>query len=256
MSKEKRCNAMYKTGLVLKNSDLLAQITALHIWGENTGFEIEAVWVDVKSLTDVWKKKCFDLLIVEASLVGPKEYQIFREIKKSQCSHIVFCGQNGNFESARIGILLGIDDYWTLPFDQKTIRSLFQRIQSENVKTIDSIEKYANELLGLFLRQEAELYNYTEHPCRLHLFSEAADQVVQAVFEQNDWLDLYLNEQEFLSPEAIDVEEHKNKLKQLFDEFLLLNPRHNESLDSIIQYMRKHCFWHPESLYSADIQAR
>ena len=51
---------MYKTGLVLKNSDLLAQITALHIWGENTGFEIEAVWVDVKSLTDVWKKKCFD----------------------------------------------------------------------------------------------------------------------------------------------------------------------------------------------------
>ena len=58
---------MYSVALVLKSINLLAKLTALHIWGEQTGFEIEAVCDSADAFRETLHTRSFDLVVLEST---------------------------------------------------------------------------------------------------------------------------------------------------------------------------------------------
>ena len=239
---------MYNVCLFLESSTLLAKLTALHIWGEDTQFEIRAVCGDYDSFTKIIKNKSFDLLIAENSLIEFEDCHKFLEIKNNnQCRHIVLCSENGDFESARKGILVGADDYLTLPFDEFLILSLFDKIRNKSangeVGIRNSIDKFAYKLAELFLNQSNDLYEYIEYLYSHNIAAETIDWALKIIFEKNDWLDLYFNELDLKYSSALEFGEQKNRFIALYESYVYLFPHHNDTLDAVIKYI----LYNPES---------
>lgn len=235
---------MYNVVLALESSVLLARLTALHIWGEESGFVIEAVCSDTDSLKVIFRKSHFDLLIVENKLVQVDNYLKLREIKSSmRCSHIALCSSDEDFQSARKGFILGVDDYFALPFKQKQILGLFERIKSDDAVVLNSTEELGEKLLDLFLRLDEGIYEFLDYIYQMNVSRTLIDIAVNEVFDKNEWLDLYLNESDFLSANIPDTLEHKNRFGTLFKSFSALCPHHNETLDEILDYI----LYNPES---------
>lgn len=239
---------MYNVCLFLKDYTFLAKLTALHIWGEDTGFEIEAVVDNFEAFKKLLENKSFDLVIAENSLIKNDMCPTFIDLKaKKFFRHIALCNAEADFESARKGILIGADDYFTLPFDESLILSLFDRIHNKSgdkqIDTQTSIEKFSQKLAGLFIKQENDLYGYLEYLSKNNVVNQVIDFSLQIIFEQNDWLDLFFNEIDFVSSSISDAEEQKSKFISLFESYILLFPNHNDTLDNII----KHILYNPES---------
>ncbi|MBQ9674214.1 MAG: helix-turn-helix domain-containing protein [Ruminococcus sp.] len=223
---------------------MLAKLTALHIWGEETGFEIQAVCTGIKQLEAILQNKRFDLLILENQLVAEDNYRVLKNVKSSKfCNHIALCSLEADFESARKGIVLGVDDYFTLPFEERLILSLFNRIKSDNEDAQNSSSEFTDKLLELFFRNEDSLYDFVEHLYKVNVMSDVIDKAVKVIFEKNDWLDLYVNEKDYIGANVYDTTEHKSRFIALFESYKLLLPNHSEMLSVIIEYI----LYNPES---------
>lgn len=123
---------MFRTGLVLKNSRLLAGLTSLHIWGEITQFEIEAVCNSLPALLYELDEKPFDLLIIEDQLISEDDYRSLQAIRSHRsCRHIALCS-NGDSEDYRDYAESGVADIFTLPFREDLFLALFDRIRAED----------------------------------------------------------------------------------------------------------------------------
>ena len=131
--------SMNKVCLYLKNSEFLASLTALHIWGEETGFEIRAVCSDYESVKQLTDNGTFDLLIVESELVDGGNYREFLLLKSSESvAHIALCGENADFESAHKGLMIGAEEYFVLPFDKKLFIDFFDGLnENKGTSTIN-----------------------------------------------------------------------------------------------------------------------
>lgn len=235
---------MYSVALVLKNVALLAKLTALHIWGEHTGFEIQSICNSFESISDQLKLRDFDLVIIESNLVEANNYQPLEKLSKyKSCSHIALCSEGENFEAARNGIVLGVDDYFTVPFKINDILNLFKRIESENKDGEECEDELVDELYDLFNRHDPLISDKINTLYRLNVFSKVLDKTVAKVFDNNDWLDLYLNENEYLSVSVNNVEVQSNMFLSLFKYYEKLLPNYNESLGQIISYI----LYNPES---------
>ena len=229
---------MYNVVLALESSALLSRLTALHVWGEESGFAIEAVCSDTDALKAILRKKHFDLLIVENTLVQADNYAKLKEIKSSMCcSHIALCSSDENFESARKGFIIGVDDYFAMPFKQKQIIGLFERIKSDDAVVLSSTDELGEKLLDLFFRLDEGIYEFVDYIYRMNVSRVLIDTAVKEIFDRNEWLDLYLNENEFLSENIPDTLEYKNRFEILFKSFSVLHPHHNETLDVILNYI-------------------
>lgn len=239
---------MYNVCLFLDNCTLLAKLTALHIWGEDTGFEIEAAVSDFEALKKLLENKKFDLVIAENNLIKYDMCQTFVELKtKKYFGHIALCSVEADFESARKGILIGADDYFTLPFDESLILSLFDRIQNKSgnkqANAQSSIEKFSQKLIDLFLKQDNDLYGYLEYLNKNSIAGQVIDSALKFIFDKNDWFDLFFNEIDYVSSSVPDIGEQKAKFISLFESYSMLFPNHNDTLDNII----KHILYNPES---------
>ena len=235
---------MYNVVLALESSALLSHLTALHVWGEESGFAIEAVCSDIDSLKAIFRKNHFDLLIVENTLVQTDNYDKLREIKSSmRCSHIALCSSDEDFQSARKGFIIGVDDYFALPFKQQQIMGLFERIKSDDAVVLSSTDELGEKLLDSFLTLDEGIYDFLDYIYQMNVSRTLIDTAVKEIFDRNEWLDLYLNENEFLSENIPDTLEHKNRFENLFKNYLVLYPHHNETLDVIIKYI----LYYPEN---------
>ncbi len=239
---------MYNVCLFLESITLLAKLTALHIWGEETQFEIQAVCSDFNSLLKLLKNKSFDLLIAENSLVEFDDYLKFLDIKNNkQCRHIALCSENGDFESARKGILIGAEDYFTLPFDEILILSLFDKIKDKHINNDEriksSIDKFADKLSVLFINRSNDIYSYLEYINGYKVAAETIDKALGIIFQKNDWLDLYFNEFDFKSSNITEFSEQKSRFTGLYESYINLYPHHNDTLDDVIKYI----LYNPES---------
>ena len=121
--------------------------------------------------------------------------------------------------------------------------SLFERIKKNNARIKSSSDKLSANLADFFFRLDENIYGTIEKLYMLGVFEQVADEVVKAVFDKNEWLDLYLNENDFLSSNLYDALAHKNKFIYLVDSYKSLLPHHNETLDVIIDYL----LYNPES---------
>jgi len=224
--------------LAVKSSDILAQLTALHIWGEETEFEIATVCGNIKELVSTITSQRFDLLLIETSIAKSDSYQSIKKIKSCNlCRHIAFCGHEGDFDCAREGILLGVSEYYTLPFDRSSFISLFDRIKAEKQANQVNVDKLAETLASYFVKQDAGIYDYLDHLSKNAVFPQILDTALQKIFEQHDWLDLYFNEDYYYALSVFDQTEHKNRFCQLYESSRMLNPHHNESFHDAILFI-------------------
>ncbi|MCR5652268.1 MAG: hypothetical protein K6F88_00540 [Ruminococcus sp.] len=100
---------MYSVALVLESTNLLAKLTSVHIWGEQTGFEIEAVVNSAEKFNELLRERRFDLAIIESKLIENNDYKLLKKFHNNKmCGHIALCSTSGDFEAARNGIVIGI----------------------------------------------------------------------------------------------------------------------------------------------------
>lgn len=255
---------MYKVMLVFNDFDLLNEIKNLHIWGDVSEFEIVTVIRDGNTAYSEMKKQKFDLIITEINISGIDSLQLLRVAKsESLCDHIVLCSEIPNFDYARHGIILGAFDYFVKPFDVNLFYSMFNRIKSE-VYTNGALEiLYAEELLSYFETHDIGIYEYINNMLTKFYYDHSDElttdrtvqqiykTVVDEVFRKNEWLDLFISQEDMFVPDEI-VEGNSNsyrmhyqhKLFYLFEEYSTLFPdTHNDKIKEVILYI----LYNPES---------
>ncbi len=235
---------MYSVALVLKSINLLAKLTALHIWGEQTGFEIEAVCDSADAFRETLHTRSFDLVVLESNLVEANDFKLLKKFRNNKaCGHIALCSASGDFEAARKGIVIGIDDYFTLPFKEDAVLSLFSRITEGSSECEISADKTAERLFELFKKQDDSILTELEELYNSGHSSDVLDVLVERIFSEYDWLDLYLNESEFTDADDVEADIQLTRFNLLYKSFKSLLPPHNETLESIIGYI----LYNPES---------
>ncbi|MBR1693759.1 MAG: helix-turn-helix domain-containing protein [Lachnospiraceae bacterium] len=224
--------------LAVKSRDILAQITALHIWGKETDFEITAICGNVDEAYRIVSDGDFALMLIETSLAEADHFQTLKRITHDNlCSYLAFCSHKGSFECARNGILVGIKEYFTLPFDPDSFLRIFEKIKAEKMAHQVNVEMLAEKLLVYFHKQDAGIYGFLDQLSDTAVFFQAVDLAVKSIFDRNDWLDLYYNEEDFYSVNTSCLTEQKSKFCQLFVSSCTLYPHHNTSLREVIRYI-------------------
>ena len=249
---------MYKTLLVFDNYDLLEEIKKLSIWGDSSEFEITDVVSDGVSAYRKIRENRYDLVITEIRIMGMDGLQLLRNVKKEGiCSHIVLCSEFEDFNYARQGIILGAYDYFVKPFDETLFFSMFNRIKNETFGGEATGIYYAEEVMNYFERRDTGIYDYISNMIE-EVYNTGEDilkadkkvrsickAVIDDVFNHNDWLDLYIVQEDFYSFDGIN-ERNQNSYKKrykdiicnLFDEYCELFPNCNNSkIYEVIQYI-------------------
>ena len=232
--------------MALKSSELLAKFTALHIWGDETGFEIHAVCSEIKALFELINSKRFDLLIIENELVAVDDYKILKKMMNGKfCGHYALCSVDADFEAARSGIILGIDDYFTIPLDKNAVLSLFARIRNRenSVQSVSISDETVSQLFNMFVARESELTLLLDSLFNSESFDGIIDSTVKSVFGKFDWLDLYVKESDYFFEKCSDSYEHKKRFIGLYETYKALRPKHNNILSIVIEYI----LYNPES---------
>lgn len=249
---------MYKVLLVFDSYSLLEKIKNLCIWGDSSEFKIEDIANDGITAYRKMRKNRYDLVITEIRITGIDGLQLLRSAKKEGlCSHIVLCSDFVDFNYARQGIILGAFDYFVSPFDESLFFSMFNRIKNETFENEASGIYYAEEIEALFEKRDNNIYDYISNMLD-KIYSEDKDlinadkrarQICKSVFDEvfshNEWLDLYVVQQDFYSFDGINESNqtsYKNRynkiLCNLFDEFCNLCPdAKNTKIKEVILYI-------------------
>lgn len=235
---------MYRIILAIQNEELLKGITTLHIWGEATDFEITTIKNSIETATDELKKNQYDLLIAE---VSPTDDSIFSKLKfikaEGLCRRIALCSSTGDFKTAREGIIIGAYEYFVMPIEQNAFIRLFTRIKNETNSSMASEIYYFDEIINLFENRDSSIIEYIDNISERDSFAKTLKSVMHKIFEDSEWLDLYLSERDFMELENNDTEKLKNSFRQLFEVYCELYPSHNEKIHSVIDYI----LFNPES---------
>lgn len=265
---------MYKVLLVFDNYELLNELQKLHIWGTCSEFEISAVFRDGLSAYRELKRNHYDLVITEIRITGMDGLQILRSVKREQlCSHVVLCSEFSDFDYARQGIILGAFDYMVKPLKPDLFLTMFNRIKNENYVHMTSELYYGDEVLTYFQNHDNGIYGYLSKMID-KIYDEAGDyitadkmirqiyeNIIEGIFEQNEWLDLYLAQQDFYNtdgicegnPESYKLFYQKN-IFRLYEIYCELYPTvNNEQIERALIYILNN----PESeLKQKDLAAR
>lgn len=234
---------MYKVLLAIESEDLLNGITALHIWGELTEFEIAAIRSNSASVYAELKKRRYDLLVAEV-FSSDEDENVFGMLKcvraEGLCRHIALCGKYGDFQSAREGILLGVYEYFVEPFEADRFISLFSRIKNETHGIKATEIYYIEEIADLFENHDSTITEYLKKIADNSRFVQILNSAAKEIFSRYEWLDLFLSETDFCAESSLDAEQ---KLLTLFEKYCALYPPHNAKIHDVIEYI----LFNPES---------
>ena len=229
---------MYRTGLILDNSRLLAKLTSLHVWGEITQFEIEAVCSSLPSLLRLLDQKPFDLLIIEDKLVSQDNFRPLKKILSHKgCRHAALCSDDQDMLSAGILPFSGVEDHFTLPFREDHILAFFDRIRAEDEDVQISTVELSDRLFSMFMAQDDDIDSYLDYLYQRRIIGEVTDAAIKKLFDQHEWLDLYANEEDYLFESLMDYMVYKNRFLGLLGCYHQLLPDHSPNLSEILLYI-------------------
>lgn len=194
---------MYKVLLVFKDENISEKIKRMNIWGENSEFEISAVAKDGAAAYDEVRKQHYDLAVMQTDIDGMDGLQLLRHIRGERlCSCVVLFSSEPNFENARQGIIYGAFDYLTEPLTEKSFCSIFDRIENRTDKKeevyhseeiLSCIEQHGGNLEKQLADTRTDIYNMaTDNVLAENAVISTYDNVVNELFKQNEWLDLYI----------------------------------------------------------------
>lgn len=248
---------MFQVLLVFDSTELQREIERLPVWGAVSGFEIADTARDGWSAYQKMKHTPYDLVITEIRITGMDGLQLLRRGKRERlCEHVVLCSALSDFDYARQGIILGAFDYLVPPFDEKLFVQTFNRIKNESYTHAAEEVYYVEELVAHFHERNREIHIYIEEMLQ-KIYRETVDfvaadkrvmqiykSVIDGIYEEYEWLDLYLPQREFFVLDGIregDPESYKQfygrHLCRLFDIFCELFPSvGNEQIEEVISY--------------------
>ena len=238
---------MNKVCLYLKNSEFLAKLTALHIWGEETGFEIRAVCGDMRTLQKITENNSFDLLIAESELIDSSNYRDFLCLRSpKKAAHIVLCGETADFESARKGLMIGAEEYFVLPFDEHLFKDYFDVLSahSQALSVENKIRsKACSQKLYKLFNERSDVKGYLYQLESSGYLADAVDGTLRELFCKYEWLDMYFNEIDICYDSLFNEAEQISRFLNLYETFSALYPAHNDALNNLIEYV----LFNPES---------
>ncbi len=208
---------MYKTLLVFDNYKLLNKIKSLPVWGSNSDFEITTVASDGAVAQHHLKKYHYDLMIVQTNISGLSSVRLLSDAKqKGLCPHVVLCSDFLDYYYVRQSIILGAFDYFIEPVNENMYLSVFNRIKNEKYKN-QSVQIYhTEELIDFFIKRDStiedyinsmikDVYTMTDDELQAdEILKQIYRTVITEIFNQNDWLDLYLDQQSICKNVEID----------------------------------------------------
>ena len=269
---ERQGLGMYETLLVFSDEALLHKVSVLPIWGAKSGFEIGAAEKSGVAAYDRIRAHRYDLVIVQAELNGLNGFQLLERAKaENLCSHVVLYSEFFDYRRARQGMIYGAFDYFWRECSAKMLLSVFGRIK----KAADHHEGrqlHAEDLLGYFIRRDDALHERLPAVLdELYLSSldfgrtdenlrSVYEKVIEQVFADNDWLELYIDRADLTVPEDFSLSGEEdlrsfcaNRLLDLFDIYCELFPKvSNDKLCDVLLYILRN----PESrLKQKDIAA-
>lgn len=240
---------MYKIMLVIKNKELIEQISSLNILGEQTGFQISTISDDHNKALVLFKKHSCELVIAENS-------EGIALLKKARMLGLnirtAFISTDKDFEAARQGIILGAYDYIAAPIDENHILAMLTRIKNEINKNEANDILYAERILSYFEKRDSAFYDYLDQLSENEL-NESDDAaraarrlkrieefVMSELFARYPWLDLYINEAVIKNEESVKnnsgsaSESVKTRLSTIFSAFCELYPKHSPQIHDVI----------------------
>ncbi len=249
---------MYKILFVYDSDELYEQIKGLHIWGEPSDFIIEDVANDGIEAYRKLKEKSYDLVITEIRKTGMDGIQLLRRAKsEGLCSRIALCSKFSDFNYARQGIILGAFDYFVQPFDEPLFFSMFSRIKNESHEYEAKNICYTEIIFDCFKRRDNDIHEHINN-----IFNEIyskytnvinADKAIRnicsslidEVFNNYEWLDLYIEPQNFYNLDSINEnnqgtykERYCTIIGDLYNEFARLCPyADDEKIQEVILYI-------------------
>ncbi len=170
---------MYKTLIVDDREIFLLELKRMHVWGENSGFEISGKANNGKQALDLLHQTSYDLVITDIRMPIIDGLQLLHEIKSENlCPCVILISEYSEFQYARQGIVFGAFDYLVKPAREKELIPLLKRAK----KYLDSIPPN-NPVLIPSSDTEEENWSYpvSEERMLIHYFNEK-DQALVSLF--------------------------------------------------------------------------
>lgn len=228
---------MYKVLIAVSDEKMITEIKALHVWGGSSGFEYFLTENKKDKLFSDLKEERYDLLIVEMSANDETLFTALKRIKaEGLCRRIALCGSVGDLQTARKGMLIGAYEYFISPLEPNDMIRLFSRIKKEENGNAASEIYIADELLELFENRNSSIGEYLRTITDIGIAKNAVKSVVSDIFSQNEWLDLYVREDQYLGSDDNNDDLIK-KFLSFFEIYCKLYPPHNEKIHSVIDYV-------------------
>lgn len=201
---------MYTVMLAIKNKSILQELNRMHIWGEVSGFQIEDVTEDYEHLCTRIREKKPHLLLLEPDAEN-LDMLILEEIKREKlCKAVAMVSVFPDFKTVRKCFLLGVDDYFVVPFEISQFIALFHKIEHEDRGKSAEEFSQKQELTELFEQTDSRIrerleeilcHVFLEHPDSedaLACLKRILDGVVQNIFEHHGWLHAFFEKEDFL----------------------------------------------------------
>lgn len=236
---------MFSAALISKTTALADALNSLPLWGKETALYVLEAPENPNTLPDLCTEEGYDLLLIDASYAGPDTWNAVDRLRQEQDLPVALVGATGSFETARDGIRHGVADYFTEPFSETELKDLLDRIRVPRMLQRKELPlgDLKEELKKLFYSDQEDFHDLAGLLLRQGKFSRVADVAVKEIFDEYEWLDLYLKEEQFLSDEADSQNDHYDRFLDLHELWHALHPAHNETLDTLFQ----HILFNPES---------
>ena len=236
---------MLTVALLAGDPTLEKSLRALPFWGEDAELTVLPGKVPLKSLPESVGSALYDLLLVDVVFLSEETWRLLDKVHLEKGLPLALVSRKGDFEVARQGILHGVVDYLTEPFDGSALGPLMEKLRVPRLLQRKDLPlgDLSEELKRLFYTGSEDCVDLAALLLREGKFSRVADESVKAIFDESEWLDLYVKEESFLSDEADTQNTHYEQFFELFDLWHALHPDHNENLESLFQYV----LFNPES---------
>ena len=241
---------MYKTMIIFDDHKLLEKLKKLPIWGDISDFELTTAINNSELAEYKMQQTHYDLIVVQADAPTTNGLHILNYAKQEKlCEHVVLYSEELNYVYARKAIILGAFDYFINPCDEDMFFSVFNRIKSESYNDEDIENRYISKLMKYFRDNDKDIYKYM--PTMLdevytiwsnpenanEKLNQICEIVIDNIFTSNDWLNLYVDKQNFNISEG-ENNSAVEKIGKLFEEYCELFPNvNNEKLRKTIVYI-------------------
>lgn len=244
---------MYEILAATGSAALLEELNRMHIWGELTGFRIQAVTSDYARLLDMLREHRYHLVLLQER--GEETLPLLRAIRQENLSHVAVISEYADYRLVRKAFLMGAEDYLVAPLEVSQFIALFSRIENADHGQLAEEMCHQDELITLFENQDGSIHErldelFYQILARYHDESEAiaylrriTEGVVSALFDQYDWLGNYYAPEDFLEVtyEFPDYEQELrgrlDHLYTLYTGFTELYPPHGEQMEPILRYI-------------------